>query len=551
MVGAGPAGLTCALVLARQGVEVEVVEAQPGPITGARAVMIQSRALELFDRLGVVDRALERGMPIRTVDNWLGRRRVTSLSLERGLAGLTAYPHALGLEQALTQRLLLEALGAEPSARVRWATEVTGLRPTGPGVRLEVLTPDGGDVVEADYVVGADGVRSTVRTLLGTGVEGTVFARGQVAADIVLPGGLPTDALVSGLAFGRSMSAMTMASDPRRFRVFGFPTPELEAKLRPDWDASRLTLDDVHAWLRSFFPEVARPTELLSASSYRIRRELADRFREGRVFLVGDAAHAHSPAGGQGVTNNMGDAFNLAWKLALVCRGLAGDRLLDSYEAERRPVARRIVNGASALYQGEAAEGRAVELARLVGTLATGPAYRIPLVRRALSRITGQLWPSYRRSPIVTDRIPTTRWDRAPRAGDRLNTVRPEQVRPGAGDQWVMPADLDHHLLALDGRRAGARAWTPGEVAGLEDLPARTGLPMRVHHLPRHQWHVHDLLGADDRLLVLLRPDGFLGFRGRGGEDVAALERLLRGAYGAGGAVVAAAQAVEGSVGTR
>ncbi len=191
IVGAGPTGLTCALLLAREGVPVRVIDSSPTPITQARAMFLHVRTLELWDRLGIACTAIERGSPIDGVSIWREGRQAGTLSVRAAFAGRSAFTHSLGLPQDETQRLLLEALGEQPSARVEWGTRLRHLRQDSDGVTVDVDTPTGPTSHTAAWVVAADGGSSTVRDLLGVAMPGETYDLPEFGVDVDLPPDCP------------------------------------------------------------------------------------------------------------------------------------------------------------------------------------------------------------------------------------------------------------------------------------------------------------------------------------------------------------------------
>ncbi len=507
VVGAGPTGLTCALVLAQQGVRVRVVDSAPTPITQARAMFLHVRTLELWDRLGIAETAVRRGSPVHGVSIWRDGRPAGTLSVRDAFTGRSNFPHSLGLPQDQTQRLLLEALAEQPTARVDWGVRLRDLGQDPDGVTAGVDTPTGPADLRGRWLVAADGGSSAVRGLLGVPMPGETYDLREFGADIDLPPGLPADEMITSSSAARGLSVMPIGGG--RYRVFGTMTPELDELLGVGGGDVDLPLDAVTRWFRAALPTAPAPTSVHRSFAYRIHRRVAERFRVGRVFLAGDAAHMNAPAGGQGINLGMGDAVNLGWKLALVARGAARTVLLDSYEAERRPLAGTVVRAVDRVYRADLTSGG--RAARLTGGLTgrlTSVAVEVPLVRDAIATAISQTWISYRRSPVVVDRGPRT----GPRAGDRLPTAGlPRALREARLQAVVLDGgDPAGDVLARD----VARVLRAG-AAGAPVLRERGPGPL------------HRAFGVRGPLVALVRPDGHLMYRGRGPGDLPALRALL------------------------
>jgi hypothetical protein len=249
------------------------------------------------------------------------------------------------------------------------------------------------------------------------------------------------------------------------------------------------------------------------AFAYNIHRRVADRFREHRVFLIGDAAHMNAPAGGQGINLGMGDGFNLGWKLALVCRGDAYPALLDSYEAERLPLAKRVVGAVDRVYRADMVSGGAfAALSNSLTSKLTGVLVRVPPLRDLIANLIGQTWISYRRSPLSADRGSR----RGLRAGDRV-PAHPALTRLGVDRMGVQ-------ALVFDGLAGGGAASLRSELtAALEQFSVH----VEIKRVPRSERALHGLFGARQPLFALIRPDGYVLFRGQTEDDVAALGQFL------------------------
>jgi 2-polyprenyl-6-methoxyphenol hydroxylase-like FAD-dependent oxidoreductase len=356
VVGAGPTGLALAVDLARRGVRALVVERAAELFPGSRGKGIQPRTMEVLDDLGVVDEVRASGGPAPVGMVWAnGQRQGEHRMFEYGEpTEAEPYQGPWLLPQWRTQEILLARL-RELGGGVVLGRELTGLAQDPDGVTASFTS---GPEVRARYAVAADGGRSTVRRLLGIGMTGeTVDPNPMLVADVrIRPAALDRD----------NWHFFPPAAETDGFLAI-CPLPGTEdfqlAARFPDRDASvDLSLEGVRkvvATRSHLAPEDV--TEVRWASDFRPRAALADRFREGRVFLAGDAAHVHSPAGGQGLNTSVQDAYNLGWKLGAVLRDGADPALLDTYEEERRPVAAHMLGLSTRVHRGEEQRGRATE----------------------------------------------------------------------------------------------------------------------------------------------------------------------------------------------
>ncbi|MDX2594074.1 FAD-dependent monooxygenase [Streptomyces sp. WI03-4A] len=349
IVGAGPTGLALGVDLARRGVDALVVERAAELFPGSRGKGIQPRTQEVFDDLGVLDalRAAGGPYPVRMV--WKNGERVGEQPMfdPAPAAEGAPYTEPLLVPQWRTQEILHARL-RELGGRVAFGREVTGLAQDPDGV--EVRFADG-TAARARYVVAADGGRSAVRRAVGVGMTGeSVDPSPFVVADVrvrgldrehwhAFPGADGTGVMLCPLA--------------------GTEDFQLSGKL-PEGTEPELTLDGVRTLVAAYTHlDADDVTELRWASDFRPRAALADRFRAGRVFLAGDAAHVHSPAGGQGLNTSVQDAYNLGWKLAAVLRDGAPGALLDTYEEERRPNAAAMLGLSTGVHRGQVRRGAA------------------------------------------------------------------------------------------------------------------------------------------------------------------------------------------------
>ena len=343
VVGAGPTGLTLACGLQAAGVDVRVLDKASGPAVTSRALGLQPRGVEVLDRLGALGDLPDRGLPIRTVTINVDGRELASFPV--GQATRLGGPRGLimsqaDIEAALRDRLI--ALGGD----VEWGRGVSGLEPERHGVRVRL---DDGSDADASWVVAADGAHSVVRKAMGIGFPGVPVVERFLLADVHADIDLQRGGATSWLR-GDMMLAVFPLPGIDLWRVMA-PAPtgfgdEPAAAAIVDYLGTRLAAE-AGGTIRS----------VVWTSSFRIQRRLADSYRRARVLLAGDAAHIQSPFGGQGMNTGIGDAENLAWKLALVVSGRAGERLLDSYEAERRPIAKGVLGLDKRCYRGRSRSG--------------------------------------------------------------------------------------------------------------------------------------------------------------------------------------------------
>ncbi|MFD4832108.1 FAD-dependent monooxygenase [Streptomyces uncialis] len=508
VVGAGPSGLTAALALAQQGVRVRVVDRAAGPVEEARAAIVHARTLELLDRLGVAAQAVARGLPITQVAIHERGRHAGRMPLAgAGTAAWTRFPYALALEQFETQRLLVEAL-AEHAVDVEWDSALGSLADTGEGVRVTVRRPDGEETVTARWLIGADGASSTVRQSLGLEFGGRTYPQSGMLADVVLDADLGVRGMRLNLTRGGFVGILPLASG--RCRLFGVVPPsvyEAQEPVQTSHEAyAALEPEVLHRWFADYFRVDARLQEIVWASMFRFHSRIAPRFRVGSCFLIGDAAHIHNPAGGQGLNLGVGDAVNLAWKLAQVVHGQAPPWLLDTYESERRPIARTVLKRTDLGFRAETGDGAvAVWMRTQVAARVVGVVSRLAPVRRMFFHMFSQLWIGYRGSRAVAAARPVTG---GLRPGDRA----PYALLARAGDGTGSVLDLTHgsgyHVLGF-AADPGAAGLDVQELAEL--LDDRYPGMVTVHAVPPQETAAYRAYQVKGARLVVVRPDGHLG----------------------------------------
>jgi 2-polyprenyl-6-methoxyphenol hydroxylase-like FAD-dependent oxidoreductase len=501
IVGAGPTGLVLGLELARRGVPFHLVDRHPQPLAWDRATVVKSRSLEVLASMGLADTFVQRGCIIRGVHLFVGQAKVATVRFE----GLDSpFPFILGIPEHETERILTERL-QRLGGQVERGVEFVGLEQGERNVRARLRSLDQTErTLEASWVFGADGVHSGVRDAIGDQFDGHDNPTQWGVVDAHLSGwDHPSDLAVVQLE-PPSLNPIPLADG--RWRIY----------FRPDSNEDDV-LKTVGARLAATCPsaQLQDPDE---PQLFYTHSRVARRYRIGRVMLGGDAAHACSPIEGHGMNTGMQDAYNLAWKLALVATGVAPEALLDSYEAERRPVAQAIAGS------GDEAEARAVQpdpTARqaLVQFLTT------PEGRGAAAMAESEIGFGYDRSSIVGGQDARTATG-GTQVGFRVGDAAPLERRQGACCLHECIAVPGHSLFVMLGEpdpaalnrglalaRATSERYGPHVQAWVVTRNAVPGHGTVDELLHDQTGALHERLGADRPSLCLVRPDGHLGFR--------------------------------------
>jgi 2-polyprenyl-6-methoxyphenol hydroxylase-like FAD-dependent oxidoreductase len=496
IIGAGPTGLVLALWLTRLGVRVRIIDRTAEPGTTSRAVAVQARTLELYRQVDLSSAVVEDGVKVAAANLWVGSARAARLPLGRMGEGLSPFPYALTYPQDAHERLLIERL-ADLGVKVERRTELVRFDQHDERVRAVLKRADGSEeICEAAYLAGCDGAHSTVREVLATGFPGGTYSGLFYVADVDA-NGPAADGEIHVDFEEADFLAVFPLKGTSRLRLIGPVTWEPEAEHREP------TFDDIgERAIRNLNLTISTVNWF---STYRVHHRVAAQFRQGRTFLLGDAAHVHSPVGGQGMNTGIGDAVNLAWKLAAVVHGGAGDNLLATYELERIGFARRLVATTDRAFtlvtkQGFAARFVRTRLVPLIAPLL----FRLPAVRRFLFRTVSQIGVNYRNSPLSAGAAG------AVRGGDRLPWV---ETAPGK-DNFAPLTSLTWHVHVY------------GELrGGLAEVCAELQLPL---HLFAWQPGMRRV-GFRRAALYLVRPDGYVALA-----DPHADPERLRDYFGAG-----------------
>jgi 2-polyprenyl-6-methoxyphenol hydroxylase-like FAD-dependent oxidoreductase len=392
VAGAGPTGLVLALWLAKSGVSVRIIDKTAGPGTSSRALAVQARTLELYRQLDLADAAVAQGHKVPAVNLWVKGEPKARLPFEAIGQGLTAYSFLEIFPQDQHERLLIEHLEAT-GVTVERQTELVSFRDEEGHITARLRKTDGmEETCEASFLAGCDGARSTVRQALGTGFAGGTYRQLFYVADVDAAGPPVNGELHVDLDEADFLAVFPLAGQGRA-RLIGTVRDERADR------ADTLQFEDVSE--RAIQHLKVRVNKVNWFSTYHVHHRVTEHFRKGRAFLLGDAAHIHSPAGGQGMNTGIGDAINLAWKLAAVLAGRAPVSLLDSYEAERIGFARRLVATTDRAFNLATADGWIAEIlrTRLVPFLMPRLT-AFEAVRDYMFRTVSQITLNYRGGPL-------------------------------------------------------------------------------------------------------------------------------------------------------
>jgi 2-polyprenyl-6-methoxyphenol hydroxylase-like FAD-dependent oxidoreductase len=507
VVGAGPVGLTMAAELARHGCRCRIIDRLAAPSGYCKAIGVTPRTLEVWEDMGVARPMIDAGV-------WLTGLRmiVPGQPVRDAMRDFSDLPYGeLGIPQYQTERILTEHL-ARLGIAVERGVALSNVRDDGKRVSAELTRADGRtETAEFRFVVGCDGAHSVVRHAAGIGFPGDAFPMefmlGDVMVDWDVPRGLAVFAIEPHDDAPPDFVVVIPQPERQRYRISMLAPPEPDALGGDEHgimaDRPGPSLDELQAVTDTLLPGKPRLADLRWSSRFRISMRIADKYRAGNLFIAGDAAHIHPPTGGQGMNTGIQDAYNLAWKMALVLRGAADEALLDSYEAERRPVGVDVVERTK---EASLSFGRERKADRLADT---------------------QILVSYRDSAWVEQAAD----EPGPRAGDRAPDAH--GLRRGQVGFPLRLFDVlrgTEHVVVVF-RDGSSRAPDRALETLAQEIKLRYGDLVRIVALTAFDTPSADLIGvpllrdaegafvhtyavADGSLLVI-RPDGYIGFRGR------------------------------------
>ncbi|MBV8858978.1 MAG: FAD-dependent monooxygenase [Acidobacteria bacterium] len=489
IVGAGPTGLSLACQLVRHGVGFVVVEKNEGVTPYSKAIGVHARTLEIYEQLGLAREAVERGTVAGKVRLLSGGEVRGEFDLSEVGEGLSPYPYVLMLEQSKNERLLYGYLKSH-GRDVLWNTALESFSQTEEGVTAFVKTADGeSQTVEARYLVGCDGAKSPVRHALGLAFEGSTFERTFYVADAQVDWRFAHDALTVSLSKETFVVFFPLKGE-RRYRVVGV-FPEEFAK-----DEGEVLYEEIEARVKAEAEIDLDIHDVEWFSTYKVHTRHVESFAAGRCFLAGDAAHIHSPAGAQGMNTGIQDAYNLAWKLALVLKGSAAEGLLDTYNEERLENAKNLLRTTDRMFQLAAGPEWLLSFVRTnVFPAVAGYLFSLDSVKRFVFPLVSQIGINYRHGSLSRHEGDG---DFKVKAGDRMPYFKVEGE--SVYDRLRGPK---FHLLGFTDERGAVRMSDAGAEGKYADLVDCQTLPL--------SGQAAEAFGTDGPFQVLLRPDNYVG----------------------------------------
>lgn len=479
IVGGGPTGLVLGLWLTRLGVRVRIVDTTAEPGTTSRALAVQARTLELYRQIGLADTVVASGRQIAAINLWSAGKQVAHAVFGDMGAGISPFPYALIYPQDEHERLLIDRLAAA-GVVVERDTTLTAFDETSSGVVARLERKDGpADICKAAYIAGCDGAHSTVREGLHIGFPGGTYEHLFYVADVAATGPTMNGELHAALDTSDFLAVFPLKQDGHA-RLIG------TVRLASEHQRDHLSWDDVSTrvieWMRI---DVHRVNWF---STYRVHHRVADRFRDGRAFVLGDAAHIHSPVGGQGMNTGIGDAVNLAWKLAAVVNGRADPSLLDTYEPERIAFARRLVATTDQAFTGVTSSGAIARRVRLDVVPAVVPiAFAVRATRRFMFRTISQTAINYRGSSLSEGHAGSVH------GGDRLPWIA--GAEPNGADNYAALTSIDWQVHVYGRAESDVVALSNDRSLPLHVFPWRDDM---------------ERAGLRRDAVYVVRPDGYV-----------------------------------------
>lgn len=538
VVGAGPTGLLMASELARHGVSCRVIDKRPHATTTSNAIALHARTLEVFEQLGIIEEVLAQGLKQHGASIYADGQRIIHVRFD----DLDApYPFILSLAQSETEHILgahLERLGIQVERNV----ELLGFTQDEQSVTARLGHADGQEeTITTPWLIGCDGAHSTVRHMLTMTFSGSAYPEAFALADVKLHWPLSDDEMHMFLGQDGILAVFPMRGG--RYRLIVETAAEAGEEKLPD-----PTLEELQGFLDKFAPAGSTASDPVWLAAFRTHLRQAAHTRQGRVFLAGDAAHIHSPAGGQGMNTGLQDAYNLAWKLALVNAGQAPASLLDTYEIERHPVAESVMRTTDLMIKGATLRS---PIAQHIRNRLAPLLVQQDFFQQRMTAQLAELSINYRKSTLVAEYLHShfshghllggpRAGDRAPDAGPLLRadgtSARLFEALRGTQHTLLLLADADHqqesweHLAALAEEISAHHRQQINVYLVAAGSTAPAGDTSGAAILLDPERALHQRYNAVGECLYLIRPDGYIGYRSYPA-DAARLDDYLKSLF--------------------
>jgi 2-polyprenyl-6-methoxyphenol hydroxylase-like FAD-dependent oxidoreductase len=506
IVGAGPTGLSLAISLRQHGISVRIIDRAAAPATVSKALAVWSGSLEALAAMHVVDAFVTAGRRLNALCVGDAGHELARLTIGEGID--SPYPFPLLLPQSRTEAILTTRLAALGTV-VERGSELAGITQDREAVTATIKKTDGSsEQARAGYLVGCDGARSLVRQALDIALEGHTEPESFLLGDVKIDGGNLDHRNIYLWWHGGGTIALFPFEDSI-WRIFG--------KRDEGVASDQTSLAELQQYADRHGPPGLRLRDPTWLSVFRINERVAARYHVGRCFIAGDAAHIHSPAGGQGMNTGMQDAVNLAWKLAYVLNGIGDpELLLESYEAERRPIAQEVVKGANQKHHAAFDQGY---LRHVIKDIAISIFGNIPAVQRKLQAELSETEIVYHDGPLVALGEPPRRPGRTD-VGARARDAVLHDGANGAKPLWPFLCRGRHSLLVFED--AGA----PIALEGIADAASDRLDVVRLDTVADAQGSVRERYHMAGGGWVLIRPDQVVAARGEG-SNLATLNRYV------------------------
>lgn len=488
IVGAGPTGLMAANQLLRFGIDFMLIDSKSGPTVESRAIAVTARSLEIYQQMGLSDTVVANGIMMNSFKLFSGGSRKAEVKIGEIGKGMTDFPYLLAYEQSQNETLLYENL-KKNGKEVHWETGFVTLKEHENTIVAVVQKNNETFEIKAEYLIGCDGAKSPIRHQLNFNFHGGTYENKFFVADVILNWELPHDNLIIAPSDKNFVGFFPLKGD-RCFRVLG-------SLPRAYFDREDISFEAIE---KEVIQTIGIPIDFEKInwfSVYNLHHRCVDNFNAGRVFLAGDSAHIHSPAGGQGMNTGLQDAYNVAWKLAFVVKKFAKTDLLDTYNEERLPFAQWLMKFTDRMFNLMSSDHWFVaKFRKYIALNLIAKIFTFEKIRPVLFRTVSQIWYTYKGKSLS---LSASSQKLLFQAGDRLPFIGDDHLKIPFYELFTEPS---FHLLYLSN-------------GVLEKTMARKienafPFPVRIITYPITGSWIG--LGVEKPLFVLVRPDNYIAY---------------------------------------